>query len=158
MTTDNEKDNKETPPLKEQDGLVIRPTEGEYQPPLQEAIEKEGVPPEKEAGPPGLRVAREGKIPLQPAVIRLFFRIPGEVLAWQTKWDGWKLSDEDLQDIVEVYEQLGIETAPWVQALVVPVAAYGNRFILYTGWKRKGKPEEGGPALGATPEKEPPGR
>lgn len=139
------------------DGLVIKPTEGEYPPPLQQAVEEGAVPPEEEV-PPGLKVAREGKIPLQPAVIRLAFRVPGEVLAWRTEWDGWKLSDDDLQDIVEVYEQLGIETAPWVQALMVPLAAYGNRFVMYTAWKRRGKPGPGGKAVGATPEEEPPGR
>lgn len=138
----------------ESGGIVIEPVEGEIPPPVtEEALQEEAIP----EAPPGVRVAKEGKIPLEPAVIRLTFRIPGEMAAWKTGWPGWKLSEEDLADIVEVYEQLGIEAAPWVQALIIPVAAYGERFIGYMAWKRAGKPG-GKEVIGAAPEEEPEGR
>ena len=114
-------------------GIQIEQAKGEIPPPIKEGEEK---PPEEVERPkPPL-----GTMPLQPAVIRLTFRVPGELLAWRTKWDGWKLSDQDLEDIVEVYQQLGIELDVRLQALILPVVVYGEKYVGYEMWRRKGQP------------------
>jgi len=113
------------------EGIQIERAQGEIPPPL---LEDEEAPGLEEPKPP------TGKIPLQPAVIRLAFRVPGELLAWRTSWDGWKLSDEDLSDMVEVYEQLGIEMDTRIQALILPFVVYGERYVGYEMWRRAGRP------------------
>ncbi len=142
-------------------GIEIEPqAEHETRAPLsQEGEQREEGKPQVE---PSIEAKEPtpGKIPLQPSVIRLAFRMPGELLAFRTGFDGWRLSEETLQDIVEVYQTLGIETAPWIQALILPITAYGERFVEFTMW-RKAKSEkiagalekERGKAPGTTLEK-----
>lgn len=115
--------------------IVVEKAEAELPPPI---APDEELPPKEEL-PPG-KPQLKGKVPLQPAVIRLTFRVPGEVLAYRTGWDGWRLSEEDLADIVEVYEALGIETDVRLQAIVIPFVCYGEKLIGYQLWKRAGKP------------------
>ena len=120
---------------KEGGGIQIEQAKGEIPPPLQEGEEKERAAPEIGPSKPPI-----GKGPLQPAVIRLAFRVPGELLALRTHWDGWKLSEEDLQDIVEVYEQLDIQMDVRLQALILPLTVYGERAVGYQIWRRAGRP------------------
>ena len=114
-------------------GIQIEQAKGEIPPPIKEGEEK---PPEEVERPkPPL-----GTMPLQPAVIKLFFRAPGEYLAWRTKWEEWKPSEEALQNIVDVWEQLGIKADIRLQALIIPLMMYGEKYIGYQMWCKKGRP------------------
>ena len=118
-------------------GFTIKDATGDIEPPLSmEDISARIRAEEEEPTKPGMP---KGKMPIQPAVIRLAFRTPGELLAWKTKWDGWHLSERELEDIVELYSALGLEAPIWIQALIVPVVCYGERFVAYQAAKRSGK-------------------
>ena len=118
-------------------GLTVDAVKPEIEPPLSQeqasAVEEPGTVP-------GSSKVATGKIPLQPAVIRLVFRLPGEIAAEMTGYPGWVPSPESLADIVEVYEALGIETDPRIQAVILPVILYSGKFMEYQTWKRRGKP------------------
>ena len=123
-------------------GIEFVHIKGELTPPVPEEAE---LPSEKEIAP------KLGKIPLQPAFIRLIFRLPGEALAEFTQYPGWRLSEEALADIAEVWESMNIETAPWVQALIIPVAAYAEKYVAWNIWKRAGKPGLKEKVVGSVP-------
>ena len=125
----------------EPSGLVIDQVTGEIEPPL--FAREEGAFEEEEGITEKPKIPK-GTMPLMPPVIRLAFRVPGELLADRTGFEGWKLSPEDLEDIVEVYQQLGIEAPIWAQALIVPSVCYAERYMAYRIWKKQGKPESEG--------------
>ncbi len=121
---------------KEGEGIQIEQAKGQIPPPIQEEekgearLEAEGITPKRPSG----------KMPLQPAVIRLAFRTPGELLAYATKWNGWKASEEELRDIVEVWQELNIEMDTRLQALILPVVLYSGKAIGYQAWRKSGRP------------------
>ncbi len=133
----------------------FKPTEGEYEPPITaETIRQEGEKEEAEKPPPGA-VAAPGKAPLMPSFIRGAAGLPGELLATLTKWEGWKLSPEELNDVVELVNALNIEMDAKIQLLLLIATLYGGRVVGYGIWRRQGgalgskeKP------VGAMPEKE----
>ena len=120
-------------------GFAIQEGSGDLEPPLSaEDIAAQVRAEEEVPTKPGIP---KGKMPIQAPVIRLAFRTPGELLAWKTGWEGWHLSPAELEDIVEVYTALGLEAPIWLQALIVPVVCYGERFVAYQAVKRSGKIE-----------------
>ena len=132
--------------LKPDEGISFRRLEGEIPPPGEV---KEGAP--EEIPPEEGRQPLPGKIPLQPAFIRLVVRMPGEAGVFITKWEGWRLDERVINDIVEVWVALGIETSPWMQALILPMFAYGEKFAEYQLWRRAGRPGHPETVVGSTP-------
>jgi len=120
-------------------GLQVDSGKPEIEPPL---TAEEATATMEEGTKPGTSKVTKSKIPLQPAVIRLTFRMPGEILAAATGFEGWKPSEEALADIVEVYEALGIETDPRIQAIILPLVMYGGKTIEYRNWRRRGRPND----------------
>jgi len=122
-------------------GIQMEKVQGEYSPPPVEAEETFGTPVGDVPAPGQVDFKpRSNKIALQPGFIRLIFRVPGELAAWRTGWPGWRPSEEDLNDIVNVYDALGIETSPWLQALVLPTVMYAEKWSGYIAWKSSGSP------------------
>lgn len=136
------------------EGIIIKQTEGEYSPPLPKEVPKEEIV----EALPELKKVKLAKIPLLPAVIRLVCGLPGEFLIWRTEFEGWRLSEQTLADMVEVIQALEIEARPEIQALILLPLAYMERYAEYREWKRKGSPKPEKKVVGATPEKIPEGR
>lgn len=114
----------------------------EYAPPLARE-EGEGVPPTAEElrveqEEQKLRTAARGKIPILPGAVRIPMRFEGEFLAAVTGWDGWKYSDEDLEDFVTLVQACGLEASPAIQLLGIFVGLHGAKLAGYTTWKKKG--------------------
>ena len=118
-----------------------RPTE--YEPPLAQDKEGEGVPPtaeelQVEKAEQKLRTAAGGKIPIVPGAVRLPLRFEGEFLAVTTGWDGWRYSDEDLEDIVELVQACGLEASPAMQLVACLAGVHAAKLAAFAAWKKKG--------------------
>lgn len=118
-----------------------RPTE--YRPPLARDEEGEGLPatPEElrlEQAEEKLRTAARGKIPIVPGAVRLPLRFEGEFLAVTTGWDGWRYSDEDLEDIVELVQACGLEASPAIQLIACLSGVHAAKLAAFAAWKKKG--------------------
>ena len=122
-------------------GVSFTADEGEYKPPL--AVDEDGSGPgtdrlnlEQE----GEKVARTGKVPLHPAVIRLPFSIFGRVGTELTGYPGFTFTEQELNDLAELWMQTGVEMPPMMQAMVGTTAMAGGKVLGYYAWRRAGKP------------------
>ncbi len=120
------------------EGIKIEATEGQIKPPLEGVTEDipEGQPEAPTGESPQLKQAVSGKMPLHPAVVKLPLRVEGEALAQLTGFDGWRWSEEELNDLADLWVQCGIYMSPVAQAMIATVAALGAKGMAYVTWKR----------------------
>ena len=121
--------------------VSFRKMEGEIKPPLADMSEEELGPP---TIAPQERVARAGKVPLHPAAIRLPFAITGRALSELTHYPGFVYTEQELNDLAELWIQCGIEASPLAQAILATVTMFGMKILVYGMWIRAGKPEVAG--------------
>ena len=140
-------------------GIKFTKPPGEVKPPFSGREEdeqfREPLPDRGEVGGEE-RVARAGKVPLHPAVIRLPFSILGRVGTELTQYPGFTFTEQELNDLAELWVQCGIEASPILQASIGTTAMTGGKFLGYFAWVKAGKPSiPGAAAIGQeTAEKE----
>lgn len=119
--------------------------EAEVAPPL---AGKEGEKIEGEEEEKDLGVVKSGKIPINPAVVKPLLRFEGIALAEFTGYSGWLYSEEDLANIAELVQQMGMEATPAMQLGLVLAGLHAEKTMGYFTWKRAGKKveKEGGEA------------
>lgn len=102
------------------------------------------------------KVMRAGKIPLHPAVIRLPFSIFGRIGTELTGYPGFTFTEQELNDLADLWIQCGIEMNPMLQASIGTTAMVGGKSLGYFSWVKMGKPPiPGAEAIGKeTVEKE----
>ena len=119
-----------------------RPTE--YSPPLARdeegeetrVLSREELAAEEAEGK--LRPAARGKVPILASTVRIPMRFEGEFLATATGWDGWKYSDDEMNDVWLLVQELGLEASPALQLFGIIVGMHGARLAGYAAWKKKG--------------------
>ena len=135
--------------MAQEEGLHFTEAEGQAEPPLtseEEEIEETaelGEIPEERRAAAG-RVARQGKVPLHPAVIRLPASILGRVGTELTGYPGFTFTDQELNDLADLWMQCGIEMSPMIQAAVGTTAMLGGKSLGYLAWVKAGKPKIAG--------------
>lgn len=134
------------PPAQVQAPFAGREEEEEFRKPL---------PPREELGAEE-KVARAGKIPLHPAVIRLPFSIMGRIGNELTGYPGFVFTEQELNDLADLWVQCGVMMNPLLQASIGTTAMVGGKFIGYFAWTKAGRPKiAGAEAIGKeTVEKE----
>ena len=120
-----------------------REEEGGAEPPLAAELAKEAEE-EEEARRPGVapgrvaegveRVAKAGKLPLHPAVIRLPFSIAGRVGYELTSYPGFVFTEQELNDLSELWMQCGVMMTPMLQAAIGTTAMLGAKSLGYFSW------------------------
>lgn len=107
---------------------------------------RRSAPPPPPMAPPGTssshdddaeRPSPKEKIPLQAGVIRLPVRLLGNILLELTKYPGFEIKDQELEDFVQAWEKVGIEMTPLVQALLVTGELVVVKAGGYVAWKRQ---------------------
>ena len=126
----NEREPETGPPVS------FRKMGGETKPPLADMSEEELGAPTM----PQERVARAGKVPLHPAVIRLPFSIFGRIGTELTHYPGFTFTEQELNDLADLWIQCGIEASPMLQAAIGTTAMVGGKTLGYAAWVRAGKP------------------
>lgn len=93
-------------------------------------------------GEPGVeeRVMRPGKMPLHPAVVRLPFSILGRVGTELTAYPGFTFTEQELNDLADLWIACGIEMNPLLQASIGTTAMVGGKSLGYFAWVKAGKP------------------
>ena len=127
-----EKDPEKTP-----GGFSFEPPTGDIKPPLTEEGLRED---EEEIKSTEARQFVQGKIPLHPAVIKAPASVVGRLATEITGYPGFTFTEEELNDLAELWVACGIETSPTIQALIGSVAVLGVKIGGYTVWRRAGKP------------------
>ena len=127
------------------EGLHFTTEEAQIAPPLSAEISEEEeelgeVPRRPGAGEAAERVARQGKIPLHPAVIRLPASILGRVGTELTGYPGFTFTEQELNDLADLWMQCGIEMNPLMQASIGTTAMLGGKSLGYFAWVKSGKP------------------
>lgn len=137
-----ENGDKEVEGKQPESGIGFRPASGRMEPPL--AGGGEGEPGEiyerPEAGPE-MGAMRQGKVPLHPAMIRLPFSVIGRVLTELTQYPGFTFTDQELNDLAELWIQCGIVLDPRIQAAVGTTSMVGAKALGYFAWVKAGRPE-----------------
>lgn len=98
---------------------------------------RDGISPEE-------RVARQGKVPLHPAVIRLPFSVFGRIGTELTGYPGFTFTEQELNDLAELWVQCGVEMNPLLQASIGTTAMVGGKSAGYFAWVKAGKPKIAG--------------
>ena len=117
-----------------------QPTEGEQAPPLSLEDEQEAEVEQAEEVIREANAARQGKVPLHPAAIRFPVSVSGNILSELTGFDGWRFTDRELEDLVEIWSQLNIQVSPVSQAVVATTTVFTLKASGYIAWMRAGKP------------------
>lgn len=125
-------------PGKEIGGIQIKQTEGEIKPPLEDQFKEEaekGVEGEEE------EVTRKitEKIPISSAIIKPPLRLEGNVLAEVTGYPGFMYTEEELEEITALIQELGVMLSPSIQVVIALATMHGAKFTAFQIWKRTGK-------------------
>lgn len=131
-------------------GLSFKRDTPGTKPPLFEGREgeeelREAVPLREEIGAEE-KVMRAGKLPMHPAVIRLPFSILGRVGTELTGYPGFTFTEQELNDLAELWVQCGVEMNPLLQASIGTTAMVGGKSLGYFAWVKAGKPSVPGAA------------
>jgi len=86
------------------------------------------------------RVMRQGRVPLHPAAIRLPASILGRIVTELTGYPGFTPTEQELNDLAELWVQCGIEMNPLLQASIGTTAMFGGKSLGYFAWVKSGKP------------------
>ena len=124
-------------------GMRFTRPEAQVAPPFEGRKEEEELrQPLPERGELGTeeRVLRAGKVPLHPAVVRLPASILGRVGTELTGYPGFTFTEQELNDLGELWAQTGIMMTPMLQAAIGSTAMVGGKFIGYFAWVKAGKP------------------
>lgn len=115
--------------------LSFERDEAQYEPPPteEESIEEETFGAEA-------RLARQGKVPLHPAAIRFPAAVAGRVSAEVTGFPGFIFTDQELQELGELWTQCGLEASPIVQAMVATTAMIAIKAAALIAWQKAGRP------------------
>jgi len=122
-------------------GINIQPAPGEIKPPLEDqfkAEEERGTEGEEEE----ITRSVPDKIPISAAIIKPPLRLEGNVLAEITGYQGWIYSEEDLQEITDLFQQCGIMLSPQIQVVIAMATIHGAKFTAYLAWKKRGRPND----------------
>lgn len=121
---------------------VLRGKETEYEPPLAPRGDDEAAYQDKLKGIDDegekLHGAVKGKVPILASTVRIPMRFEGDFLATTTGWDGWRYTDEEMDDVWILVQGLGLEATPAVQLFGIVIGMHGARLAGYVAWKRKG--------------------
>lgn len=118
-------------------GVRFKPAAAEYKAPEEALLkEEEGRPS------PELEVAKAGKVPLHPAMVKIPLRAEGLILSEWTKWEGWLYTEAELNDIADLAIQVGIELNPAMQFFTALLGAHAFKMIGFVRWRRAGSPIE----------------
>lgn len=85
-----------------------------------------------------------GKVPLHPAFVRLPLSLTGRAAQGVTGYDGFIFTDQELNDLAELWIQCGVTLSPVMQASVATITVVAIKVIVYTQWRRAGKPRQKG--------------
>lgn len=128
-------------------GMKFTTKTGETAPPYAGREEEEGMEeplPERGGLDGAEQVAASGKVPLHPAVIRLPFSIFGRVGTELTGYPGFTATEQELNDLAELWMQCGVMMKPMLQAAIGTTAMVGFKFLGYFAWAKAGKPKVAG--------------
>jgi len=119
-------------------GIQIKPTTGEIEPPLREQFKEEaerGIEGEEE------EIARKvtEKIPISSAIIKPPLRLEGNVLAEVTGCPLWMYTEEELEEITFLIQELGVMLTPQIQVVIALATMHGAKFTAWQIWKRTGR-------------------
>lgn len=117
--------------------------QGKAAPPISEETEREISQAEAEDVIDKADKARQGKVPLHPAAIRLPVAVSGRLAAELTGYNGWEFTESELKDLTEIWSQLEIKVSPASQAIVATTTMFAMKAASYLVWLRAGKPAEG---------------
>ena len=125
-------------PGKETGGIQIKPTEGEIKPPLAAQFKEEAERGEEGEEEEVTRKVTE-KIPISSAIIKPPLRLEGNVLAEVTGYPGWIYTEEELEEITLLIQELGVMLSPQIQVVIALATMHGAKFTAWQIWKRTGK-------------------
>ena len=125
-------------PGKEKGGISIKPTEGEIKPPLEEQFKEEAERGEEGEEEEIARKVTE-KIPISSAIIKPPLRLEGNVLAEVTGYPGWIYTEEELEEITLLIQELGVMLSPGIQVVIALATMHGAKFTAFQIWKRTGR-------------------
>ena len=133
-------------------GIHFEKPPSQVKPPFAGAQEEEGfkqpLPPREGLGTEE-RVMRAGKMPLHPAAIRLPFSIFGRIGTEISGYPGFTFTEQELNDLAELWIACGIEMNPLLQASIGTSAMVGGKSLGYYAWVKAGKPQvPGAKAIG----------
>lgn len=137
----------------EESGIHFTKPQAEVRPPFEgrekEEDLKEPLPLRGEEATAEERVMKAGKIPMHPAVIRLPFSIFGRIGTELTRYPGFVFTEQELNDLAELWVQCGVEMSPIMQASIGTTAMVGGKVLGYYAWTKAGKPSiPGAEAIG----------
>lgn len=115
--------------------LAFEQDDAQYEPPPVEEEPREEEPFGAEA-----RLARQGKVPLHPAAIRFPAAVAGRASAEITGFPGLIFTDQELQELGELWTQCGMEASPLVQAMVATTAMIAIKMAALLAWQKAGRP------------------
>ena len=125
-------------PGKETGGIQIKQTEGEIRPPLEEQFKEEAERGEEGEEEEVTRKITE-KIPISSAIIKPPLRLEGNVLAEVTGYPGWIYTEEELEEITLLIQELGVMLSPGIQVVIALATMHGAKFTAFQIWKRTGR-------------------
>lgn len=111
---------------------------GEISPPISPEEISEGEEEASQADE--IRKVQKGAVPLHPAVIRLPVGVLGRVLRELTTYPGFEFTDQELNDLAELWMECGVEMNPVAQATTGTMAMMAGKVGGYVAWKRQGSP------------------
>ena len=117
-------------------GIHVTPVESEVDPPVTVEEESQQV---REQVVQEQQVVR-GKVPLKPAAIKLPASVGGRALAELSGYPGFKLTDEEVESLIELWLDCGIQASPFLQAIIGSTALIGLKVGGYAAWVRAGRP------------------
>ena len=117
-------------------------TSGSIAPPLfrpeGEGLETGDLGP-GEIGPEAYNL-RQGKVPLNPALVRGPVSAGGRVAAELSGYPGFTFTEDELNALGEVWAECGMSVNPVVQAIGATMGIVVVKMMGYGAWKRSGKP------------------
>lgn len=131
------------------EGIVVETlagTEAQVSPPLAAGEIRE----EKAEAPPEVEEIRPivGPAPLHPAMIRLPASVLGRAAHLMTGYEGFEFTDQELNDLAELWVAAGIRLNPTTQAAIGTTAMLAAKVGGFIAWKRMGKREVEAPGPG----------
>lgn len=128
-------------------GILFEEEQAGMPPPLEEGEEEEK---EVKLGRP-LEIAREGGVPLHPAAVRLPASLSGRLASELTGYPGFAFTEQELNDLGELWIQCGVQASPLIQAISATIAMLMIKGLGFTAWQKAGRPGDlKQPATGAS--------
>ena len=112
----------------------------EYAPPLKDRTEEDyqAALGDIDKQDQKLSGAVRGKVPILASTVRIPLRFEGDFLSTTTGWDGWKYTEEEMDDIWLLVQSLGLEATPAIQLFGIIIGLHGAKLAGFMAWKRRG--------------------